>query len=192
MVPMLTSLSATVSKIAAASNIYIIKVRENKYMVVDTGPAKEKREIHSALLRCFSPAHITAVILTHLHYDHTGNLDLFPCARVYASAQAIKDFRKDPFGSVLREQEAKFLGNIILFPLPQAIGPLEVLPAPGHTAGSICLWYSQEKILFSGDTIFTSGYGRTDLPTGNAASLTTTLGKLRTIPYTLLCPGHDY
>lgn len=44
---------------------------------------------------------------------------------------------------------------------------LQVIHTPGHTPGHVCLYEPQEKILFSGDTIFRESIGRTDLPGGN-------------------------
>ena len=49
------------------------------------------------------------------------------------------------------------------------IGNLEfrVLHTPGHTCGGISLYCKQEKLLFSGDTLFRGSWGRTDLPTSS-------------------------
>jgi glyoxylase-like metal-dependent hydrolase (beta-lactamase superfamily II) len=55
---------------------------------------------------------------------------------------------------------------------------LEVLHTPGHTPGSICLYESESKTLFTGDTVFADGVGRTDLPGGDFAALKASLRKL--------------
>ena len=66
-----------------------------------------------------------------------------------------------------------------------------IIPTPGHTPGSICLYFPNEKILFSGDTLFQMGYGRTDLPGGNMGQLIDSLEKLFTLPSDVLVyPGH--
>jgi len=68
---------------------------------------------------------------------------------------------------------------------------LKVLHTPGHTEGSVCLWSADEGALFSGDTLFASGWGRTDLPGGDAEQLVESLARLATFddPLTVL-PGH--
>ena len=45
-----------------------------------------------------------------------------------------------------------------------------VIETPGHSPGSICLYMKKEKALIAGDTIFSSGVGRTDLPGGDTES----------------------
>ena len=68
---------------------------------------------------------------------------------------------------------------------------LEVLETPGHTPGSICLYWPEEKTLISGDTLFQMGYGRTDLPGGNMSQLINSLDHLFTLPSdTKVYPGH--
>ena len=67
----------------------------------------------------------------------------------------------------------------------------ELLETPGHTPGSICLYWPEEKVLLSGDTLFQMGYGRTDLPGGNMGQLIESLEHLFTLPDdTLVYPGH--
>jgi hydroxyacylglutathione hydrolase len=68
---------------------------------------------------------------------------------------------------------------------------LTVLHTPGHTEGSVCLWSADEGLLFSGDTLFASGWGRTDLPGGDADQLVESLARLATFEDPLIVlPGH--
>ena len=69
---------------------------------------------------------------------------------------------------------------------------LTVLHTPGHTPGSICLYTPGH--LFTGDTLFVGGVGRTDLPGGNARQLAASIRKtLFALPDdTVVWPGHDY
>ena len=67
-----------------------------------------------------------------------------------------------------------------------------VLHTPGHTEGSICLYFPAEKKLIAGDTLFAGSIGRTDLPGGSMEKILGSLkGKLLELPDdTLVVPGH--
>jgi len=67
-----------------------------------------------------------------------------------------------------------------------------VLHTPGHTEGSICLYFPAEKKLIAGDTLFAGSIGRTDLPGGSMEKILRSLkGKLLELPDdTLVVPGH--
>ena len=67
----------------------------------------------------------------------------------------------------------------------------ELLETPGHTPGSICLYWPEEKTLLAGDTLFRMGYGRTDLPGGDMRQLIASLERLFTLPFDVrVYPGH--
>lgn len=69
---------------------------------------------------------------------------------------------------------------------------LKVIQTPGHSEGSICLY--TEGHLFTGDTLFTEGFGRTDLPGGSYKKLVNSiLNKILVLPDdTIIWPGHNY
>ena len=68
---------------------------------------------------------------------------------------------------------------------------LEVLHTPGHTEGSVCLLATGERLLLSGDTLFAGGWGRVDLPGGDAAQMVESLGRLTALADDLrVLPGH--
>lgn len=67
---------------------------------------------------------------------------------------------------------------------------LEVIDTPGHSPGSICLYWPQHKALFAGDVIFEQGVGRTDLPGGSGDLLKESIRRLSTLDIELLLPGH--
>ena len=67
----------------------------------------------------------------------------------------------------------------------------QLLSTPGHTPGSVCFYFPEDKVLFSGDTLFHMGYGRTDLPGGNYSQLMNSLDLLFSLPpETVVYPGH--
>lgn len=74
------------------------------------------------------------------------------------------------------------------------IGNIEfkVIYTPGHTIGSTSLYCSEEKMLFSGDTLFRGTWGRTDLPTSSREDIMNSItNKLMKLPdETIVYPGH--
>lgn len=74
---------------------------------------------------------------------------------------------------------------------PRLIPSLKILSTPGHTPGSVCFYFPEDGVLFSGDTLFQMGYGRTDLPGGDIQQLWHSLDLLLALPpETVVYPGH--
>jgi len=68
---------------------------------------------------------------------------------------------------------------------------LDVLHTPGHTAGSVCLVSRDDSVLFSGDTLFAGGWGRVDLPGGDAVAMADSLARFTRLHGSLrVVPGH--
>jgi len=67
---------------------------------------------------------------------------------------------------------------------------LWVIHTPGHSTGSICLYWPEENGLFTGDLVFQSGFGRTDLPGGNSEQLKASIQKVAELDVKWLLPGH--
>ena len=67
-----------------------------------------------------------------------------------------------------------------------------VLHTPGHTPGSICLYFAAEKKLIAGDTLFAGSIGRTDLPGGSFDMIINSIQeKVLALPdETVVVPGH--
>jgi glyoxylase-like metal-dependent hydrolase (beta-lactamase superfamily II) len=66
----------------------------------------------------------------------------------------------------------------------------QVLHTPGHSPGSVCLFWEEPKILFSGDVIFAQGVGRTDFPGGDGNLLKQSIRRCRALGAAMLMPGH--
>ncbi len=68
---------------------------------------------------------------------------------------------------------------------------LRVLHTPGHTEGSVCLYATDEGLLFSGDTLFAGGWGRVDLPGGDPDAMVESLGRFLELEDGVrVFPGH--
>jgi glyoxylase-like metal-dependent hydrolase (beta-lactamase superfamily II) len=67
-----------------------------------------------------------------------------------------------------------------------------ILHTPGHTEGSVCLYFPAEKLLIAGDTLFAGSIGRTDLPGGSMQKIMQSLhGTVLALPdETVVVPGH--
>lgn len=143
----------------------------NKTLLIDSG--------NGTLKFLFTP---DLSILTHNHTDHTKGV-----RKEWNKVLMHKnDINKNNEYSHVPNQTKKIDFN----ELKWGNFNLKLIETPGHTAGSICLYETNNKILFSGDTIFHNGYvGRTDLG-GNERELAHSLNKLKKIDYKLLCPGH--
>ena len=69
---------------------------------------------------------------------------------------------------------------------------LRVLHTPGHTPGGLCFYFPDQKVLFSGDTLFQGSIGRSDLPGGSHQALVQAVSsRLLSLPDdTVVYPGH--
>jgi glyoxylase-like metal-dependent hydrolase (beta-lactamase superfamily II) len=86
---------------------------------------------------------------------------------------------KKPFALFLKEGTIR-LGN----------KRLRVISTPGHSPGSVSLYWEERRVLISGDTVFYLGVGRTDLFGGNLETLEKSIRKLLPLDIEYLIPGH--
>lgn len=143
---------------------------------------------------------LKAILLTHGHFDHIGAVMKLKAdlqVPVYAM-QAEKTVLEDPllnasgkFGRPFAVKGDRFLADGAA--LTVAGFDISVYHTPGHTKGGACYYLQEEKVLFSGDTIFCESIGRADLPTGNGAELVRSVQKiLAALPEdVVIYPGHD-
>ena len=175
-----------------SSNCYVL-FSGDEVCVID--PSVSLEDARGLLGSGFS---VSKVILTHGHFDHFIELSSYTRggAELYASreaADAIKDADMNLSRWICgREFEFNDFCNIVAADDIITVGSevMRVIETPGHTKGSICLLGSD--FIFSGDTLFASGgYGRSDLPGGNAGELAKSLEKLLSLDGDLkLYSGH--
>ena len=185
---MIKEIAHKIWKLNADSNVYFL---EKEKIVIDTGWPQYKSEVQAELSKVTDLKKVKKVIFTHLHYDHIGNFELFPNASFYASKEEISYFKENPSKAVLELSLAKKFAKVKLNVLDKLDG-FDILKVPGHTCGSIALFYKKEKILFSGDTLFFNGMGRIDLPNSSPEEMDNSLKRLKKTKYKILAPGHDY
>jgi glyoxylase-like metal-dependent hydrolase (beta-lactamase superfamily II) len=151
------------------------------------------------------------ILLTHGHFDHVAALPAL-AARYKDSRPTIAIHRgdKDYLGAASRQpHRAGFVaaaGNAAYVDalwedMPEAdelldegsvIGPFTTLHLPGHSPGSAAFYDKQAKVLFSGDTLFRNGFGRTDLPGGSWLQLRQSLSRLFAMDRDIkVYPGHE-
>ena len=136
------------------------------------------------------------IISTHGHWDHTGD-------NAAVAAHTGADIAVHPLDRARLTNPEPIWAPFEIPPCVPAVELAEggeirfgairliVLHTPGHTEGSVCLWSPDDAALFSGDTLFAAGWGRTDLAGGSAEQMVQSLSRLATFDdATVVLPGH--
>lgn len=177
-------------------NTYVLQ--GDALVLVDPGLKKYVPDIVDAMKKDgLDPEQITHVINTHGHPDHMDGDAYFMDSDVKMS---------------LHEEEERFLNDIgkqffSMFGLEspryrvdffaaegslKAAGiDLEIIHTPGHSPGSICLYWADKQALVSGDVVFSGSIGRTDFPGGSGSVLKQSIEKIAGYDIKLLLPGHN-
>jgi len=139
---------------------------------------------------------ITHIILTHGHPDHTSAVKALQAgtgAKIAIHQDDVPILKDRLLHTMLGFRHVDVIPNILLSDgetIKTDGVELKVIHTPGHTPGGICL--AGQDVVFTGDTLFYMGIGRTDLPGGNSEKLLCSLHeKLLLLPDdTRFYPGH--
>ena len=138
---------------------------------------------------------VDAILLTHGHFDHVGAVEQLcrETSCVLWMHRGDYDLPDDPTTKFFYPLSGKEFPDLFFCQEGQVITAadltFEVLSTPGHTKGSVC--YLCDDALFTGDTLFASSCGRTDLPGGDSRMIMGSLSRLAAIPRDLrVLPGH--
>ena len=158
------------------NNSYILSCQKTGEAVIIDAPAEPEK-----LLREVGDVKVNAIIITHRHGDHTAGLQEVkddtgaPVAAHTDDAQALPM----PPEIQLNDGDTYQVGNV----------RLSAMHTPGHTPGALCLLTG--KLLFTGDTLFPGGPGRTGSPEAFRQVKDSIALKLLTLPDdTAVYPGH--
>ena len=152
------------------SSVSLVTIGERRVMI-DTGPSSRRAMVHSALRsRGLQPEDIDTVILTHLHWDHCQNVDLFGNARVLVHPKEL-DYARSPKRGDLAAAAGvtDVLATMDVEPVSDGdviAEGLSVIDTPGHTKGHISLLADLEgdRVLVAGDAMPDAGTVRRGLP----------------------------
>jgi hydroxyacylglutathione hydrolase len=143
---------------------------------------------------------VKQIVITHAHIDHVGGAMKLRAAtgapillnqNDYALLQML-DVQAGWIG-VATPGEVKIDQSVSTGDTVKAgAHAASILHTPGHTEGSVCLYFPAEKLLIAGDTLFAGSIGRTDLPGGSMQKIMQSLhGTVLTLPDdTVVVPGH--
>jgi glyoxylase-like metal-dependent hydrolase (beta-lactamase superfamily II) len=182
-------------------NCYIVSDETKECVIIDCGAYyPEERDAISNYIKDngLKPVHLLA---THGHLDHNwGNHSIYETLGLKVEAMSedaflIEQLNQqgcDLFGIHLQEGEAP-VGHYFTKDEQIHFGShtFTLLHTPGHTPGSCTFYCKEEKVAFTGDTLFRMSIGRTDFDGGSWTDMTESLGKLAKLPAdTVIYSGH--
>lgn len=179
------------------TNCYgLMHTQTNEMILIDPG---DSPEIIEAMVKQMQgkPA---AVFLTHGHFDHILAVEAVKemyQIPVYAGREEADVLAQVSLNKTdVMRRPTSISADILLDDLEElnvAGFSVQVIHTPGHTKGSVCYYFPEEKVLASGDTLFRESVGRTDLPTGNTGQITASVRRLiQMLPEDVdVLPGHE-
>jgi hydroxyacylglutathione hydrolase len=176
-------------------NTYLIQGEET--ILIDPGHSRYLSQVFKEMEKDeISPEAIDLVIVTHSHPDHLEGLDAFLDKPVKIAMSREEERYLLESGKLLYEMMGQPLPKFrIDFYLKEGelhIGEktFHIYQTPGHSPGSLSIYWPERMALFTGDLIFRGGIGRTDFPEGNSRLLMESIEKLADLDTEILLPGH--
>ena len=174
---------------------FLYQEDKNKIIVVD--PADKGEYLYNAFKE--AGFEVAAILLTHAHFDHIwgcNKLRELSGVQVFAYEDE-KELCESAKLNVSEDVGRPYTVTVDWYLRDGEKVTIEgmeftVIATPGHTQGSCCYYFENDKILVSGDTLFEGSVGRTDLPTGNGRILSNSLkNRLMVLPEDVnVFPGH--
>ena len=179
-----------------ANNCNTIFIDGEVPTLIDPGHTHLFKHVMEGMMRDGkSPDNVRLVLCTHSHPDHMEGIQLF-------DNEVLKGIGKIEYEHLANGGKELYLMTGCQMPtkpfqiiLKEGIFKLgyktfRVINTPGHSPGSICFFWEEEKVLISGDTVFYMGVGRTDLPGGDQNVLAESVKMLSGLEPEYLIPGH--
>lgn len=181
---------------AVSTNCYIL-YREDAKRAIIFDPA-DRADLILAKVEELG-VRLEAICLTHGHFDHilaVNELKEKLNIKVYAQEEEVS-IAADGMKNLSQWNGESYTVKVDV-PLKDgetidlAGFSMQVLHTPGHTCGSCCYYLAEEKLLFSGDTLFAGSVGRSDFPTGSGSLLLRSLREkiAPLLEDTNVYPGH--
>ncbi len=166
------------------------------WILVDPGHARLFDHVREGLSELKAdPADIELILCTHCHPDH------IEAVRHYEGTRALKALHRQEWQLIRSMEKSLAASGIPLETYEPDIFvqegdlsvhgiDLEIYHVPGHSPGSVALYWPQKRALFTGDVVFAGGIGRTDLPGGDGDALRRSIQQLAQLDVEWLLPGH--
>jgi glyoxylase-like metal-dependent hydrolase (beta-lactamase superfamily II) len=168
-------------------NTYLID--SSRRILVDPGHAQLFGHVTKGLERLrISPDTIDVLVVTHGHPDHLEAVSLLRKPPKLTMSLTDYNYILELAGGYFKVPEPDFFlreGDLVI-----GDDRFEVIDAPGHTPGSVCLYWPEKKALFTGDVVFQQGVGRTDFPGGSGGMLKESIRRIMKLDVEYLLSGH--
>lgn len=166
-------------------NTYVVSDDTKECVIIDCGAFydEERQALVQYITDCeLKPVHL---LCTHGHFDHNfGNDLVYHTWGLRPTVSALDEWlitdipgQFEAMAGVKLNRQYPAPGHFFVKGETIHFGThqLHILNTPGHTPGGICFWSPEERVLFSGDTLFRMSIGRTDFERGSFADIQNSL-----------------